>query len=116
MSDSYEVISAFSDDEPFDSGELANALADPSGRALLIEMIALRNLVQTDDALPAPMPRRGERRASIPGLMAAAAVLVALLGGYLTGQNRSAALSAEAPPPTRVLQAPAAWQEVSSVQ
>jgi hypothetical protein len=115
MSNTFEVISAFIDDEPFDSGELANALADPSGRALLIELLALRHLVQPAD-VAAVMPRRGERRASIPGLMAAAAVLVALMGGYLAGQSRSAALSAEAPSPTRIVQAPGAWQDVRSVQ
>ena len=116
MSNNHEVISAFIDDEPFDSGELASALAEPSGRALLIEMIALRHVVQPDDALMAQVPRRRERRASVPGLMAAAAVLVALVGGYLAGHERSATLSAEAPAATRVVEAPAAWEEVRSVQ
>ena len=46
MTDRREVVSAFLDDEPFDAGELARALADTDGRALLLDLVALRSLVQ----------------------------------------------------------------------
>jgi hypothetical protein len=111
MSDTHEVISAFLDDEPFDPQELAYALGDPSGRALLIDLLALRRIVQPDEAIPSGLSANGRsRRQSSPlrALMAAAAVLVALVGGYFVGQSRSAVMS-EAPTPTRVVQAPANW-------
>ena len=51
--DSHEVISAFLDNEEFDAGELARALAQPGGRDLLLDLVALRTLVQ-DDGTVAP--------------------------------------------------------------
>ncbi len=42
MSSTHEVISAFLDEEPFDSEELMDALSDPAGRALLIDLVALQ--------------------------------------------------------------------------
>jgi hypothetical protein len=43
-----EVISAFLDDEPFEPSDLAAALADPEGRRLLLDLVALRTLVRSD--------------------------------------------------------------------
>lgn len=51
--DTHEVISAFLDNEDFDAGELARALAQPGGRDLLLDLVALRALVQ-DDGPAAP--------------------------------------------------------------
>ena len=45
MSDRHEVISAFIDDEPFEPRELARALADPSGRILLIDLVVSTTLL-----------------------------------------------------------------------
>ena len=55
--DTYEVISAFIDDEPFDPADLAAALADPGGRQLLLELVALRTLVR-DEPIAAPLRDR----------------------------------------------------------
>jgi hypothetical protein len=105
MSTTHEVISAFLDDEPFAPQELANALSDPDGRALLIDLIALRSIVQPTDAAPAirqlnPVQQRPWRVAA-----AAAVLFLALAGGYLVGERRAAMTSSEAPPPTRVVEA-----------
>jgi hypothetical protein len=105
VSSTHEVISAFLDDELFDPQELASALSEPSGRALLIDLIALRQIVQPTEAAPviraADLVRRRPWR-----LAAAAAVLFcALAGGYLTGERRAVTTSSEAPPPTRVVAA-----------
>jgi hypothetical protein len=57
MSSTHDVISALLDDEPFDPEELREALDDPAGRALLIDLVALRRIVQPRDvasALVAP--------------------------------------------------------------
>jgi hypothetical protein len=56
--DTHEVVSAFLDDEPFDPAELARALADPGGRQLLLDLVALRTLVR-DEPIPAPVRAPG---------------------------------------------------------
>jgi hypothetical protein len=105
MSGTHEVISAFLDDEPFDPQELTNALSDPAGRALLIDLIALRGIVQAIDAAPAIRPANPVRRRPWRVAAAAAALLLALAGGFLAGERRIVTTSSEAPPPTRVVQA-----------
>jgi hypothetical protein len=108
MSDTDAVISAFLDDESFDLADLAEALSDPAGRSLLIDLLALRQIVQPEEAIasmaPATSARRFWRRP-----LAAAAVLLALAGGYFLGERRSAVDMADPPAPTRVVQA-TAWQ------
>ena len=108
MNDTHDVISAFLDDEPFDAKELADALSDPSGRALLIDLVALRHIVQPDERLMA-QPR--ERHSAWRTWLAAAAVIVALIGGYYAGERRAAVETTDPPAPTRVVQA-ADWQPV----
>jgi hypothetical protein len=113
MSDAHEVISAFLDDEPFDPRALADALSEPSGRALLLDFLALRQVVQSTGQQPLAVVERQRQRkpASWKALVAAAAVVVALAGGYVVGQ-RERVSPADAPPATRVADAPAAWQVV----
>jgi hypothetical protein len=106
MSDKHIVISAFLDDEAFDSSELGEALSDPAGRALLIDLVALRHIVQPVDwiATARPEPRSAWRPA-----LAAAAMLVALVGGYVIGERRTSPAISDPPAPTRVVQAQE-WQ------
>lgn len=107
MNDTHAVISAFLDNEPFDAGELAEALSDPSGRALLIDLVALRHVVQPDDTAVL----HHERRSAWRPWLAAAAVLLALGGGYVIGGSRATVDASDPPSPTRVVQA-AEWQPV----
>src|SRR6266513_411894 len=111
MSDTDEVISAFLDEEPFDPSQLAEALSEPDGRALLLDFLALRHLVQPQGHQAPVSFEQQRRRAPLKALVAVAAVFVALAGGYFVGQRGGVAPS-EAPPATRVVDAPAAWQEV----
>lgn len=105
MNSSLEVISAFLDGERFDAVELEQALSDPAGRALLIDLAALRRIVQpTDTVPPFVMPTVG-RRTVWRTAVAAAGLLLALAGGYLAGDRRTAPPSSDAPPPSRVVQA-----------
>jgi hypothetical protein len=53
--DTHDVISAFLDNEPFDATELGRALADPDGRELLLDLVAMRTLVR-DESMPVPIP------------------------------------------------------------
>jgi hypothetical protein len=106
MTQTHAVISAFMDDEPFDAAELAAALADPEGRTLLIDLVALRHVVQPDE--PATSAA-GTFRSPWRPMLATAAMLVALAGGYFIGDRRSAVDSSAPPAPTRVVQE-TAWQ------
>jgi hypothetical protein len=105
MNSAHEVISAFLDDEPFDPEELADALSDPAGRTLLIDLIALRRIVQPNDAVPSLAAAKPARRPRWPIAAAAAVLFLAVAGGYLLGERRSAISSSEAPPPTRIVEA-----------
>jgi len=75
--DTHEILSAFLDNEDFDAGELARALAQPGGRELLLDLIALRTLVQ-DDAVAAAAPVKATaaaaRRWAAVGFLAASIV------------------------------------------
>ena len=55
--DNHDVISAFLDNEPFDAAALAQSLADPRGRELLLDLVAVRTLVR-DESIPAPSGAR----------------------------------------------------------
>jgi hypothetical protein len=108
MNDTHEVISAFLDDEPFDASELATALSDPAGRALLIDLVALRHVVQPDTLGAASLP---ERRRPWRPLLAAAAMVVALVGGYFIGEGRNPVQTNEPPAASRVVEANQ-WQSL----
>ena len=105
MSTTHDVISDFLDDRRFDPEELADALNDPSGRALLIDLIVLRRIVQPTHAVPAVSNVHSLRRRPWRIVAAAAALFLALTGGYVAGGRRAETTSIEAPPPTRVVEA-----------
>ncbi len=114
MNEMHEVISAFLDDEPFDPSQLADALSEQGGRDLLLDLLALRHVVQPQGReVPASLAQR-PRRAPLQALVAAAAVLVALAGGYFLGERRGGNALSATPAAMRVVDAPAAWQEVPS--
>src|SRR5262245_35750903 len=112
MNDRHELISAFLDDEPFDSRLLVEALSEPAGRELLVELVALRHLVRNEGIDAFAASDRHPRRSALRGLVAVAAVLLALVSGYVIGQRRSEAARSVAPPATRIVPATAAWQEI----
>lgn len=111
MSETHEVISAFLDNQLFNAEELSEALGDPKGRALLIDFIALRYLTQPEGAVVAHSTSR-PHRFSLRRVAAVAAVLVALLAGYLIGAGARPNETVAAPPPTRVVQSQAGWRDV----
>jgi hypothetical protein len=73
--ESYEVVSAFLDDEPFDAAELAMALADPAGRQMLLDLVALRTLVREEPIAPPAAAFMVSRRTWIAVGFLAASVL-----------------------------------------
>ncbi len=101
MNGTHEVISSFLDDEPFDPQELANALNDPAGRSLLIDLVALRSIVQLSDAAPVWAHGVVQRLWRVAAV--AAALCVALGGGYVVGERQDVTTPEEAPAPTRVV-------------
>jgi hypothetical protein len=81
---------------------LGLALADPAGRDLLIDFVVLRYAAQAEDALivaAKPAARRPPKRV----FLVAAAVLVALIGGYQLGQRHAEPDSTRPPAATRVV-------------
>ena len=108
----HEVISAFLDNEPFDPQALSEALADPDGRALLIDLLTLRRLTQPDDLELAP----ARERAKVPGVIRlaiiAAGLALAVIGGYQLGE-RSGASQPNPPAPTRMISSATPWQDIS---
>jgi hypothetical protein len=107
MNSTHEVISAFLDDEPFEPRALGDALADRSGRDFLLDLIALRHLTQADEGLSKAAVRPTPSRFRL--VIATAAVIVALIGGYQLGQKQATAALTRPPEATRVVPAAAAW-------
>mgnify|MGYP001549728477 CR=1 FL=1 len=105
MSKNYEVISRFLDDDLFDPNDLSEALSDAEGRAFLVDLIALRKIVQPATPMPAVGTTARGRAAGWRTAAAAAALVAGLAGGYWAGVSRSSALSADAPPASRVVEA-----------
>jgi len=101
-----DVISAFLDNEPFDPAALGRALADPAGRDLLLDAVALRHLVAGEEAGLAPMARPRGGRWTRAGLAVAAALALALGGyalGHRTGRTDERRAIDAAPAPTQVI-------------
>jgi hypothetical protein len=108
MNSNHGVISDFLDGEAFEPHALGEALADPAGRDLLIDFVVLRYAAQADDpVMVAKPPARWSRNRF---LLPAAAVLVALVGGYQLG-HRQAGPDSTPPAATRVVAVD--WQSVS---
>jgi hypothetical protein len=100
-----EVISAFVDNESFDPLALARLLAEPAGRDLLLDLIALRHVVLADGEDDVRM--LGRRPDGRWMLAAAAALLLAIGGGYGVGtvmaSRNKTPVTDVAPAPTRVV-------------
>ena len=104
MNANHEVISYFLDGEAFEPRALGEALADPTGRDMLIDFVVLRYAAQVQADATVTTVGPTARQPSSRLLLAAAAVLVALVGGYQFGQKQSAPDSTRPPEPTRVVQ------------
>jgi hypothetical protein len=108
----HEVISAFLDNESFDPQALSEALADPDGRTLLIDLLALRRLMQPDDLELAPVTERPKVPGVIRLAIMAAGLALAVIGGYQMGE-RSGASQSNPPAPTRMISTATTWQDIS---
>jgi hypothetical protein len=111
MNPNHEVISDFLDGDTFEPRALGEALADPAGRELLIDFVILRYAARTYADEIATRAEARPRRSPGRLLLAAAAVLVALLGGYQFGHRSAAPEPAQAPDATRVVQVD--WQRAT---
>jgi hypothetical protein len=125
-----ETLSALLDGAPIDITALEAALADADARRGLVDFVRLRQVARDDSEMPAmDFAERGRRsllrhrafaRLRVPLPLAAAAVVLALLGGSLIDVKsllppreqtpREQVQSEQVPPPTpsRVLQFDAA--------
>jgi len=104
-----EIIDAFIDGQRVDGDALKRALADPEGRAYMVDAWLLREAIQEDEtrASYAIAASASRFRKPAPRWLVAAAITGSLLGGYATGRlsGRPAPL-AVTPPATTVVAQP----------
>ena len=87
MSDRFDVIAAFADGEAVSAAELSAALAHEDARAYLIDVLALRSLIDGRPQLPA-VSVAAPARSRVRWVTAAAALVVAgAAGGYSAGRH-----------------------------
>ncbi|HKV99743.1 MAG TPA: hypothetical protein VJN96_07960 [Vicinamibacterales bacterium] len=100
------MISAFLDDEGFDPAHLAAALAAPGGRDLLLDLVALRHLVQDETASDQPAAAAVRPRMPAARWFALAAGVCLVVGSsYWLGRRSSPAdRPVTAPQPTQVIE------------
>ena len=126
MTDHFELIAAFADGERIDANELAHALATSDGREYLIDLLTLRDVIDSQTRTAIRMPQTSARP-RWPWLTLAAAVLaiVTVTTGYIAGlrqgliqsqstrQASAPAVDVPAPAPTRVIRFERGvdWQE-----
>jgi hypothetical protein len=109
VSSELEIIDAFIDGQRVDGDAIKRALADPEGRAYMVDAWLLREAVQEDEtrtsyAVTSPV-RRSPKPA--PGWLVAAAITGSLLGSYSIGRMTGPqATLAVTPPATTVVAQP----------
>ena len=117
-----QTIAAFIDGEPVAAGPLCEALALPEGREYLIDLVALRGLIVSDSmgAASASAGVSASRGGRWRALAMAAALLLALLGGYFAGTRTAlesgvsvvqAPRVSDAPPTPTVVITVERWQD-----
>ena len=116
-----ETLSALLDGAPIEIAALEAALADADARRGLVDFVRLRQLVRSDGAVPRPefagkveravARRRTFSKLRVPLPLAAAAVVLALLGGSLIDmksllprREQEQTEQVQPPQPSRVLQ------------
>jgi negative regulator of sigma E activity len=123
--DPIAVLTAFLDGEITDADEVAAALTTPEGQAALIEVALLKIAMRQDQPLPRPDFVRAlearlasgtpwiRRAPAWPRVAMAAAVLVAILGGFWLGESRASRREDQPPASSRVVhfQRGVNWQE-----
>lgn len=111
MSDMQDVINAFIDGEPVEAEALDRALAVEAGRSYLIDLLALRGLVEKPARQSLPVRAASPQRKTGLAFWAGVAALVAIgvAGGYVSGRtvDRTNEIRIvevrEAPAPTHVI-------------
>ena len=112
MTDHLELIAAFADGEYVDAGQLKLALEANSGREYLIDLLALRRLIEPGSA---PTARAGssarvagaQRPVVLPWLsgLAAALVVASAAGGFFIGRQSTTSSQIAVQPPAVTVQA-----------
>jgi len=116
-----ETLASWADGEPVDRTSVLEALATTTGREYVVDLMALRHLVATTpmashSTWPAAAVDAPHRRSLWPALVATAAAVACVVGGYAFGRMSgpapasadvevipAAAPSLSAPAPTHVI-------------
>ena len=106
-----DVITAFIDNELFEATTLGDALATTEGRALLLDLVALRDIVQPEDRV-VPV-RRSRMPSHFLWVAAAAGIVISAIAGFQVGATRDGSTQAPPPAPTVVVTVPA-WTDIST--
>ena len=107
MTETHDVIAAFADGERVSAEVLQDALSQPEGRAYLVDLLVLRDLVDVSAIAPSSdVPARSAAHRRGRGWVGiAAGLVIAALAGYAAGQRT--ADTDRAPVPTAVVEATA---------
>ena len=113
MSSELEIIDAFIDGQRVDGEAIKRALADPEGRAYMVDAWLLREAIQEDETRTSHAVTTSVARSAKPAprWLVAAAITVSLLGAYATGRltGRPAPLVGAPPAATVVAQPTSAF-------
>ena len=109
MDGRFEIIDAFVDGERVDPAALKLALAESGGRDYLVDAWLIRETVQEEIAAEAvaPPPASAPAGRRVPWLIAVAAAVICLIGGYLLGARLQRQASPSGAPITSTATAPA---------
>jgi hypothetical protein len=88
MDETQDVIAAFVDHERVDAADLVRALERAEGREYLVDLLAMRELVERQtQAATVPVLRSTSPRRGVLAVAAAAMVIVGGLAGYHLGRR-----------------------------
>jgi len=108
VSSELEIIDAFIDGQRVDGEAIKRALADPEGRAYMVDAWLLREAIQEDETRTSHAVTKSVARSAKPAprWLVAAAITGSLLGAYATGRltGRPAPLVVAPPAATVVAQ------------
>lgn len=88
------VIDAFVDGEPIDVAALRAALDEPQARDYLADLLTLRKAVRDTAPRSWSLPARRSSAGRWRWFATAAALILSLTAGYVTGQRQAVALAA----------------------
>jgi hypothetical protein len=89
MEDAHDIVAALVDGERVDADDLQRALGDVDARDYLIDLLALREVVAGRPVVLNTASGQGRRSSTAWWLVAAAALCISTLTGFVAGQRQT---------------------------